>query len=371
MLDDPKIPDVVKSLLSHLHTPYLKLALLDQSFLGNQQHPARVLLDRMAETGARWVADDKDRVALPKLKTVVETILSGFIDDSTVFERLLDDFERFRESLDKRAEMVEKRNRAAQEGIERLNAARQRSAGEVADRTKSLVLPESVQQLLQKPWTDYLAFNLLRNGDQSPAWTTALKVVDGVLWSLQSGHSQSAAELQRYRQQLRQALADGMQVIGYDGQAGGALLDALDDAQERAAAPPHRVRHAVRVRLHQCRPAATQAGLVQRDQRALYVRESGRHPAAPRDAGLSGAGHQRRHYPHQRCRPARLHGARATSRTRPAGARHPLIAAIDLPTVIPGIGAACMPACARLAMRARVAHRGRRPACARRGAPVP
>ena len=41
MLDDPNLHDAVKSLLSHLHTPYLKLALMDKDFLDNQEHKAR------------------------------------------------------------------------------------------------------------------------------------------------------------------------------------------------------------------------------------------------------------------------------------------------------------------------------------------
>lgn len=234
MLDDPKIPDVVKSLLSHLHTPYLKLALLDPQFLADQQHPARVLLDRMAEAGARWVGDDKDRTALPRLKTIVESILEGFVDDPALFGRLLEDFERFRESLDKRAEMAEKRNRAAQEGIERLAAARGRAADAIAARTDGLELPEPVRQLLQKPWADFLAFNLLRNGETSAAWHGALQVVESLLWSLQPGRD--AAQLQRVREQLRTALTDGMQTIGFDTQAAAGLLQALEEAQDRAQA---------------------------------------------------------------------------------------------------------------------------------------
>jgi hypothetical protein len=234
MLDDAGLPDLVKSLLSHLHTPYLKLALLDRTFLESQEHPARLLLDRMAAVGTRWVGDDKDRVALPKLKAVVETILRGFVDDTDLFGRLLEDFERFCQSLEKRAEMVEKRNRAAQEGVERLHAARQRAGEDVQARIGRLLLPEPVRELLEKPWTDFLAFNLLRNGDGSAAWEAALKVVDGVLWSLQFGHTRGADEFQQYREQLRQALADGMQTIGYDGQAAATLLAALDSAQMQA-----------------------------------------------------------------------------------------------------------------------------------------
>jgi hypothetical protein len=236
MLDDPDLPDLVKSLLSHLHTPYLKLALLDRTFLESREHPARVLLDRMAAVGSRWIGDERDRVALPKLKGVVEAILQGFVDDIGLFGRLLEDFERFCESLEKRAEMVEKRNRAAQEGVERLHAARDRAGEEVRTRIGRLILPEPVRQLLDKPWTDFLAFNLLRNGDGSAAWEMALKVVDGVLWSLQFGHTRDADGWQQYRQQLRQLLGDGMQTIGYDVQAGAALLAELDAAQTQARA---------------------------------------------------------------------------------------------------------------------------------------
>ncbi|MFT3930046.1 MAG: DUF1631 family protein [Spongiibacteraceae bacterium] len=234
MLDDGKIPDVVKSLLSHLHTPYLKLSLLDKTFLENQQHPARVLLNRMAETGARWVSDDKERVVLPKLRNIVETILRGFVDDTDLFSRLLEDFNRFREGLDKRAEMAEKRNRSAQEGIERLAAAKQRASAEIAERIKGFSIPETIQQLLQKPWTDFLTFNYLRNGEESLSWKAALKVVDGVLWSVQGDSTRSREEFQRYQQQLEQSIAEGLRTIGYSSEAAEELLLALRRAQEEA-----------------------------------------------------------------------------------------------------------------------------------------
>ena len=236
MLDDGKIPDVVKSLLSHLHTPYLKLALLDKTFLENQQHPARVLLNRMAETGSRWVTDDKERVVLPKLRNIVETILRGFTDDTDLFARLLEDFNRFREGLDKRAELAEKRNRSAQEGIERLAAAKQRASAEIAERIKGFAIPESIQQLLHKPWTDFLTFNYLRNGEDSLSWKAALKVVDGVLWSVQGDGSRSREEFQRYQQQLEQSIAEGLRTIGYNSESGEELLLALRSAQEQAFA---------------------------------------------------------------------------------------------------------------------------------------
>jgi hypothetical protein len=227
-----------------LHTPYLKLALLDPSFLVNQQHPARLLLNQMAETGTRWIADEKDRVALPKLRAVVDTVLRGFIDDVTLFVRLLEDFSRFREGLEKRAEMVERRNREAQEGIERLGGAKQRAASEIQSRIKGFSIPPALQQLLEKPWTDFLAFNYLRNGENSLSWKAALKVVDSVLWSVQGNANRTREEFVRHQQQLEQSIAEGLRTIGYDSEAGQQMLEALREAQEMAfrgepqASPP-------------------------------------------------------------------------------------------------------------------------------------
>ena len=69
----------------------------------------------MAEVGSRWVKDEKDRTVLPKIKTAVETILKGFVDDITIFNRLLEDFLRFKDNLENRSRMVEKRNTEAQQ----------------------------------------------------------------------------------------------------------------------------------------------------------------------------------------------------------------------------------------------------------------
>jgi hypothetical protein len=193
-----------------------------------------VLINRMAETGAKWINDEKERVVLPKLKSVVETVLRGFVDDVSLFDRLLEDFNRFREGMEKRAEMVEKRNRAAQEGIERLTLAKQRAALEIDQRIKGCAIPDPIRQLLQKPWTDFLAFNYLRNGENSLSWKAALKVVDGVLWSVQGDGTRTRDEFQRYQQQLEQSIAEGLRTIGYDSDAGEEMLAALRDAQELA-----------------------------------------------------------------------------------------------------------------------------------------
>ena len=234
MLDDPKLGDAVKSLLSHLHTPYLKLALMENDFVDNLQHPARRLLNSMAEVGGLWVEDENDRTVLPKIKTVVETILQGFVDDESLFADLLEDFSRFRESLEKRAAMVEKRNTEAQEGMERLELARQRGREELIERLLARDIGESIQGQLIRPWSEFLSFHLLRHGEQSAIWKSALKVVDGVIWSVTVQPGQDKVAFRRHQQELLDQVRQGLQTMGYNAQDAESLLQALREAQELA-----------------------------------------------------------------------------------------------------------------------------------------
>lgn len=235
MLDDSNLNDAVKSMLSHLHTPYLKLALMDKEFLNNANHPARNLLDSMAAASVRWVKDDKDRKVLPKVKSIIKTILQDFVDDATIFDELLEDFLAFKENLEKRSGMVEKRNKESQQGLERLEISRQRAAEEISGRLEQSKVPENICNLLQKTWEDFLSFNLLRHGDKSQAWKSALKVVDGVIWSVKSSNvSGSKIDVQQRQNDLEKMVSEGLKNIGYDKDASTNLLNSLRDAQQLA-----------------------------------------------------------------------------------------------------------------------------------------
>ena len=44
----PDLPEVVKTIIGRLQIPLLKIAILDDAFFSNTQHPARQLINRMA-----------------------------------------------------------------------------------------------------------------------------------------------------------------------------------------------------------------------------------------------------------------------------------------------------------------------------------
>jgi len=232
ILDDAKLPDIVKSLLSHLHTPLLKVALLDKAFFSQSDHPARRLLNLMAEIGGRWVTEEEpDRVVFPRLRNMVARILKDFTDDIGIFVEMLGDLIEFARDLDKRSELAERRNREAEKGLEKLAKAKQRAQREINERTKGKNIPKQARELLEQPWTDFLAFNLLRHGDQGMTWDAALKVVDGVLWSVQPQAALAPDKTRAMHGRLEESIRQGLATIGYDQQASQALLKDLAAAQ--------------------------------------------------------------------------------------------------------------------------------------------
>ncbi|MFA7552670.1 MAG: DUF1631 family protein [Spongiibacteraceae bacterium] len=235
MLDDPDLHDTVKSLLSHLHTPYLKLALIDNTFLDDYQHSARLLLNNMADLGSKWVKNSNDRNVLPKIKSTVEHILQSFVEDTSLFDELLDDISRFKEHIEKRSRMVEKRNTESLLGQEKLELSRQQATNAVNQRLEQAHINDKVADLLRKPWADFLAFNLLRHGEESLTWQSALKVVDGVVWSVRpTTVANNRDNFQRHQTDLELSVSEGLSTIGYAQDAAKDLLTSLKAAQELA-----------------------------------------------------------------------------------------------------------------------------------------
>jgi hypothetical protein len=54
ILEDRNVPDSLKALIARLQIPMLKVAVLDKSFFSRTSHPARRLLNEIAEAAMGW-----------------------------------------------------------------------------------------------------------------------------------------------------------------------------------------------------------------------------------------------------------------------------------------------------------------------------
>jgi hypothetical protein len=213
MLKEQELPNVAKALLSRLHTPLLKVAVVDRNFFTHTHHSARRLLNDMTSAGIRWVEEDQiDRGIFPKMKEVVDKVLLEFKEDVGIFDTLLEEFTQSVNNLGHRAELVEQRTTEAANGQEKLQEARNRAQQEVRSLCQGKPVPESAREFLQRIWADKLTFILLRadQGDESEDWQNAIafaaRIMDSVLPPLsETDQSQRQTTLVGLQDNLRDA----------------------------------------------------------------------------------------------------------------------------------------------------------------------
>lgn len=237
MLSDEQLPDSVKTILSYLHTPFLKIAFIDSSFFERAEHPARLLLNSLAEAGTRWVSNDEISQCeiYPKIKATVSRVLEDFENDVRLFAELLLDFSAHMKKIARRQELMEKRAMEKVRGEETLREVKVQVNKEIRSRTDAKELPSAVLLLLLQPWSDYLAFILLRYGDQSESWKKALGAVDQILWSVEAKQDiKDKARQLELLDDLLDVIEGGLETIGYDLSKGKKLIEALVSLQKMA-----------------------------------------------------------------------------------------------------------------------------------------
>jgi hypothetical protein len=188
ILDDYSLPDAMKALISRLQIPMLKVAIIDKSFFSKKVHPARRLLNSLAQAAVGWndTGDRANDSLFNKIESIIKRILNEFHDDPGLFAELDDEFSNWWQKEQRGAEIAEQRTNQITRGKEQLKSAKQIVAEELNLRLqKQQVIPQAVMSILEDGWKDVLLLIYLRESDQSKDWSVALDIVDRLLWSVQ------------------------------------------------------------------------------------------------------------------------------------------------------------------------------------------
>lgn len=158
-------------LLAKLQVPLARAAIADPEFFMRDQHPARELLNAVAESGAVWLSeDDADPLLLYKLGEAVNQVVNDYQGDQSVFVEANERIQNHLRAAARRAEVSERRQVEAARGKERLEAAKQLANHTIDALCQETAPPRFVQTLLRKPWADVLTLTLLRHGEGSEEW---------------------------------------------------------------------------------------------------------------------------------------------------------------------------------------------------------
>jgi hypothetical protein len=187
IFEDRHIPSSVKALLARLQIPVLKVALLDKSFFSSKAHPARRLLDLLAESAIGLEEGvPRDHPALKLIEEVVDRVLEEFETDITLFETLAARVSAFIEERKNAETDVVERSALLMEERERDEIARLVAEDEVARRLAARAwVPPPVRDMLEETWVRAVARAQRAEGEKSPASQALLMTMDDLLWSVE------------------------------------------------------------------------------------------------------------------------------------------------------------------------------------------
>ncbi len=219
VLDDRNLAAPIKALIARLQIPIIKVAMLDKSFFSKGGHPARKLLNEVANASLGWMPGktlDRDPF-YQKVESIVERLLNEFSTDPAIFQDVLTDFIAFLEIDRRRTGLVEQRTVDAEDGKAKSELARSKVQAVLNEKVAGLVLPTVVIKLLEDAWSNVLFLICLQDGAEGKSWTDALRTVDELLWSVQPMESIKARQrLLKLVPILLKNLRAGLSKIGYN-----------------------------------------------------------------------------------------------------------------------------------------------------------
>jgi hypothetical protein len=201
-----------RDLIAKLQVPVLRSAISDKHFFTQRNHPARQLLNSVAEASQMWMADDEtDSGMVDTMTSMVDRVTNEFDGDLSLMQTLLDDLGRYMSQVTRRAEIAERRHIDAAKGRERLDLSREQANTAIARLLKRGNPAPMVRAVLEQAWTDVLALTLLRQGEDSQAYRRCLAVADQLM---QIG---SGADVSKVEETVREEVRSGLLQVGLHG----------------------------------------------------------------------------------------------------------------------------------------------------------
>jgi hypothetical protein len=226
---DKSIPDSLRALFAKLQVPIVKAALLDRTFFSDKKHPARQLLDHLAEAaiGANHSADYQDSFGRTAAE-IVDEICRDFEIDVGVFRTANLRLAAFIEEEKRRVEVATTEDVAEALQAEEGESDRSHVRALLRDKLAGVDVPFEVRGFVETTWADYMAGVRRDHGEESDGWKEAVKTLDDMLWSITSkDRSSQKAQLTKMIPKLILALRKGANTVGLQPERGRAFFEAL------------------------------------------------------------------------------------------------------------------------------------------------
>ncbi|MBD9369377.1 DUF1631 family protein [Xanthomonas sp. XNM01] len=167
-------PDL-RPVIGQLLVPVAKVALQDPRLFARDSHPARRLLNLLADACDGNPGESAAELALlAQARAASQRVVAGFDEHQGVFLAVEAEFGAYCEQYRRRVEIAERRAAELQRAEERRVQARQRAAAELERLTRGRHLPAALHDFLARPWLQQVERLALRDAEAGLAESIAL-----------------------------------------------------------------------------------------------------------------------------------------------------------------------------------------------------
>lgn len=193
IFEDPNLSDAIKALLGRLQIPVLKAAMLNREFFSKKTHPARLLVNKLAEAGMAWssVLGHEDPL-YKKIAEIVHKIQSDFVDRVELFSELHADLEKFLAEEERSAAKNIENSAAQIERDDKTEVAKMVAHAEVENcinYARPDEVPAFLSGFLRARWVHVMHKVYVEQGEKSNVWVNVLRTMAELVWSVQPKRS--------------------------------------------------------------------------------------------------------------------------------------------------------------------------------------
>ncbi len=213
---DKHVPDEIKLLIQRLQFPLIKVALTDPELFVSPQHPARLLLDRIASTSIGWTKEGEDNQRyLAEVQKVVHAVLATTEDGLGALEKALAAFEQYlTEEKTRDDDPVSRAKRALAEAESREVMATNATI-QVRSAFDGVQIESYLRDFLMETWVRVLVAASLREKEKPGRLQRYLRIVHDLVWSVWQINSEDRKRLISVIPLVLATLREGVMLIDW------------------------------------------------------------------------------------------------------------------------------------------------------------
>lgn len=242
LVQDPRLLAPVRNIIENLEPALLRLVLVDARFFIDKRHPARCLLQEVAQRGLAFASVDEPpfKAFLLSLQRFVNPLSTMVIDSAEPFEYALSALIRLWDEASTRADIPTQIDSAvvALQYAESRNLLADKMVAAMKSIAELRQVPQSVVDFLFGPWAQVMASAQLKDSSHSDDPGDYKALVYTLLWSAQPDLTRNdISKLTKLVPRLLVNLREGLRLIEYPSTKTSAFFDVLMKLHQQAFRP--------------------------------------------------------------------------------------------------------------------------------------